>query len=125
MPRRPDQFAGENDRQLEPPVFQVEIEFFGMLGLHAFFRPSPDLRRQRLDEVFGQAQRLADVAKRALGTITDYGRAQRRMIAPIGFEDPLHRDLASLMLEVDIDIGRLTALLRDETLEQQIITLWI
>jgi hypothetical protein len=43
MPRCPDQFPGETDRKLEPPILQVEIELFGMLRLDAFFRPTPHL----------------------------------------------------------------------------------
>ena len=125
MPRRPDQFAGENDRELEPPVLQVEVEFFGVLGFDAFLRPAPDLGRQHLDQVFGQPQRLADVAQRALGPVADHGRAERRMVAAVGLEHPLHHDLAAFVLEVDVDVGRLAAFLGDEALEQQIVALRI
>jgi hypothetical protein len=59
MPRRPYQLTGENDRQLKSPVFQVEVEFFGVLGFDAFLGPAPDLRGQQLDQVFGQSQRYA------------------------------------------------------------------
>ena len=76
MPRRADQFAGQRDGELEPPVLQVEVELLGVLRLDAFLRPAPDLRRQHLDEVFGQAERLADVAQRALGPVADHGRAR-------------------------------------------------
>src|SRR5712671_6319443 len=43
------------------------------------------------------------------------------MIAAIGFENPLHDDFTPFVLEIDIDIGRLAALFRDEPLEQKII----
>ena len=82
MPRRPDQFAGENDRELEPPVLQIEVEFFGVLGLDAFFRPAPDLGRQHLDQVFCEPERLADVAQRALGPVADDGRAHAAWLRP-------------------------------------------
>jgi hypothetical protein len=36
------------------------------LGSNPCFRPAPDLRGQHLDEVLGQAERLADVTECAL-----------------------------------------------------------
>ena len=47
------------------------------------------------------------------------------MVAAIGVEHPLHDDLAPLMLEIDVDIGRLAPLLGDEALEQQIVAIGI
>ena len=72
-------------------------------------------------QVLGEAERLADVADRALGAIADYCRAQSGVIAAILLEDPLHDDLAPLVLEIDVDVGRLAALLRHEALEQQVV----
>ena len=43
------------------------------------------------------------------------------MVAAVGLEHPLHDDLAALVLEVDVDVGRLAALLGDEALEQQVV----
>jgi len=42
------------------------------------------------------------------------------MVVAIIFVDPLDHFFAPLMLEIDIDIGRLPALGRDEPLEQQL-----
>src|ERR1019366_6295968 len=70
---------------------------------------------------FGQSERLANIAQRPLGAIADDRRAERGMIAAIGVEYPLHDDLAPLMLEIDIDVGWLAPLLRDETLEKEIV----
>ncbi len=123
--RRPHQFAGEIERKTQAPVAEIEIQFLGVLRLDAFLRPAPDLRRQHLDEVLGQAERLADIAQRALGAIADDGRAERCMIPAIGVIDPLHHDLAPLMLEIDVDVGRLAPLLRDEALEQEVVALRI
>ena len=117
--------AGELERQPQPPVVQVEVELLGVLRLDAFLRPAPDLRRQHLDQVLGQAQRLADIAQRALGAIADHGRAERGVVAAVGLVDPLHDDLAPLVLEVDVDVRRLAALLGDEALEQQVVALRI
>ena len=43
------------------------------------------------------------------------------MVAAVGLVDPLDDFLAPLMLEIDIDVGRLAALLGDEALEQQVV----
>src|SRR5690349_20614854 len=43
------------------------------------------------------------------------------MIATVSVEDPLHDDLAPLVFDVDIDVGRLAPLFRYEPLEEQII----
>ena len=42
------------------------------------------------------------------------------MVAPVGAIDPLDHLLAPLVLEIDVDVGRLLALGRDEALEQQV-----
>ena len=47
------------------------------------------------------------------------------MIAAIGVEHPLHDDFAPLMFEIDIDVGRLAPLFRDETLEQEVVALGV
>ena len=96
-----------------------------MLGLDAFIAPTPDLRGQGAGDVFGQAERLADIAQRAAGAIADDGGAERRPVAAIGVVDPLDDFLAPLVLEIDIDVGRLFAFLRDEALEQQVVALGI
>ena len=121
MARRADQLAGEIERQAQAPVGKIEVQLLDVLVLDAFLRPAPDLRRQHLDEVFGEAERLADVAHRALGAIADDGRAEGGVIAAVGVEDPLHDDLAPFMLEIDVDVRRLAALLRDEALEQEVV----
>ena len=75
MARRAHELAGEVEREAEAPVGKVEVQLLDVLVLDAFLRPAPDLRGQHLDQVLGQAERLADVADRALGAIADDGRA--------------------------------------------------
>jgi hypothetical protein len=43
------------------------------------------------------------------------------VIATVLLEDPLHDDLAPLVLEIHVDVRRLAPLLRDEALEQKVI----
>ncbi|MNC60863.1 hypothetical protein D3C75_1107720 [compost metagenome] len=43
------------------------------------------------------------------------------MATPVGLEYPLDDDLATLMLEIDVDVRRFLALLADEAFEQEVI----
>ena len=103
---------------------QVEVQLLGVLRLDPL-RPAPGLGRQHLGQVLGQAQGLADIADGAAGPVADDGGAERGVVAAVGLVDPLHDDLAPLVLEVDIDVRRLAPLLRDEALEQQVVALGI
>ncbi|MNX93906.1 hypothetical protein D3C86_1261170 [compost metagenome] len=92
-----------------------------MPGLDALAGIAPDLGGQALDDVFRQSQGLAHVAQGAAGPVADDRRAQGRVATSIGLEYPLDDDLAALMLEIDIDVRRLLALLADEAFEQEVI----
>src|SRR3984957_2517994 len=122
MARRAHELASKVERQAQASIRKVEVQRLDMPLLDAPLRPAPDLGRQHLDEVFGEAQGLADVADCSLGAIANYGRAEGGVIAPVLVEDPLHDDLASFMFEIDVDVRRLVALLRDEALEQEVIS---
>ncbi len=47
------------------------------------------------------------------------------MVATVGVVDPLHDDLAPLVLEVHVDVRRLAPLFGDEALEQEVVSLGI
>ena len=81
----------------------------------------PPLHRPRepLDLPSIEAQRLADVAHRAARAVRDDGGRERRALAAVLLVDVLDDFLAALVLEVDVDVGRLVAFARDEALEQQ------
>jgi hypothetical protein len=66
-----------------------------------------------------KAERPTGVAQRALGAVGDQRRGQRRPLAAVFGVDVLDHLLAPLVLEIDVDVRRLAALLRDEALEQQ------
>ena len=74
--------------------------------------------RETIDHVRVEPERLADVADRALRPVGDDSRSQRRALASVLLEDVLDHFLASLVLEIDVDVGRLVALHADEALEQ-------
>ena len=67
-----------------------------------------------------QTQRLADVTQRALWPVGDDGRGDGRSLTSILLVDVLDDLLATLVLEVDIDIRRLVPLLRDKPLDQRL-----
>jgi hypothetical protein len=71
-----------------------------------------------VDALQVDAQRLADIADRGTRTIADHRRRQRGTVAPVLLVDVLHHFFASLVLEVDVDVGRLVSLLADEAFEQ-------
>ncbi len=73
-----------------------------------------------VDLVERQAKCLADVADRALGAVAGHGGGQCGAFAAVLGVDVLDHFLAALVFEVDVDVGRLVALARNEALEQQV-----
>ena len=61
---------------------------------------------------------LADVAQRAARAVADDRGGERGAVAAVFAVDVLDDLLAPLVLEVDVDVGRLVALARDEALER-------
>ena len=79
-------------------------------------RRAMSARRSTCAEI--EAERLADVAHRALRAVGDDGGGERGAVAAVLRVEVLDHLLAPLVLEVDVDVGRLVALARDEALEQ-------
>ena len=75
---------------------------------------------ERVDGVLGQAEGLADLAHRRARAVGDDGRGEAGAIAAVFLVDVLHHLLAPLVLEIDVDVGRLVALGGDEALEEEI-----
>ena len=117
----PISWLRELEGQAQPAIGRVEVQVSKMVGADRLLRPGPDLRREGAEQVLGHAERLADVAQRALRTVADHGGAEGGVVAAVGVEHPLHDDLAALVLEVDVDVGWLAALLRHEALEEEIV----
>src|SRR4029453_12066705 len=70
--------------------------------------------------VFLEAERLADLADRHTRTVVDHGRADGGMLATVTPVEILDHLLALLMLEIDVDVGRLLPFGGEEALEQQV-----
>src|SRR4029453_8636936 len=81
---------------------------------------APDHAGQRRRHVLLEAQRLADLADRHARPVMDDGGADRGALAAVAIVEILDHLLAPLMLEIDVDVRRLTPLGGDEALEQEI-----
>src|SRR5690606_16353497 len=68
-----------------------------------------------------QSQRLAHLAHGAARTIMDDGRRYASTMTAIALVNVLDDLLAPLMLEIDIDVRRLLALVRHEAREKQVV----
>ena len=121
MARHADQLLGELHRPLQMRVVQVEPgvarAVFGDLGLHAAPVVGGDRRAitSSLRPITLPTSRIADAR-----AIVDDRRGNPGAVAAVFLVDVLDHLLAPLVLEVDVDVGRLLALLGDEALEQQL-----
>ncbi len=100
-------------RDLEPRLRQ-------RLVFEAFALPAPDGLGEAVDGVEREAERLADFADRAAPAIADDGGGEAGAVAAVFLVDVLDDLLAPLVLEIDVDVGRLLPLGADEALEQEI-----
>ena len=67
-----------------------------------------------------QAEGLADLADGRAAAIGDDGGGDAGALAAVFAVDVLDHLFAPLVLEIDVDVGRLAPLRRDEALEQEI-----
>ena len=58
-------------------------------------------------DVFAQPHHLADFADRRARAVVDHGRGDPGAVAAIFLVDVLDHFLAPLVLEIDVDVGRL------------------
>ena len=115
-----DQLAGEVERQAQIAVPGVEPGFAHPLVGDGLARPAPHHAGERGDDVAREAQRLADLADRAAGAVADHRRGEPGAVAAVFLVDVLDDLFAPLMLEIDVDVGRLAPRGADEALEQHI-----
>src|SRR3954463_1350670 len=105
---------------MQDPAFRIEA----MLGKPCAERLAAlhprEKAREAIELILGEPERTADVAHGALAAIADDGRRERSAASAVFLENVLDDLFAPLVLEIDVDVGRLLALLRDETLEQEI-----
>ena len=107
-------------RALQMRVGKVEPGVLRALLLELGVHAAPDGRGERGGDVFAKPHHLADLADRRARAVMDHGRGDAGAVAAVFLVDVLDHLLAPLMLEIDVDVGRLLALLGDEALEQQV-----
>jgi hypothetical protein len=115
-PSRGERRQAQHDRarRIEAGVAQACGELLAVV-------PPGDRLGDAVDLPGIESQRLAHIAQRALGLISDERGRERGAPAAVFPVDVLDDFLAPLMLEIDVDVGRLVALLRDEALEQELL----
>ena len=111
-----DQLRCEIEGPAQGRIVGIEPGLF----LQAFAAMAPHGPGQRFLHVGREAHDLGDLAQGAAGPVADDGGGECRVVAPVGPIDPLDHLLAPLVLEIDVDVGRLLALARDEALEQEV-----
>ena len=120
MAREADQGA----RQLEQPpdrrVVRVEARFAHALGQARAVVPPGERRGEALHLLEGEAERFSDVAHGAPRPVADHRGGERGALAPVLRVHVLDHLLAPLVLEIDVDVGRLVALPGHEALEQRV-----
>src|SRR3989449_8628733 len=82
--------------------------------------PEGKALRRAVDLLGRETEGLAYVAQRALRPVADHRGCERGAAARVLAVHVLDHLLAPLVLEVDVDVRRLVALLRHEALEQHV-----
>jgi hypothetical protein len=118
MPWKTDQHLRDRQPALHGGIGRIEPDLgAARRQLLALFPPG-QVAGQGVDRRQRKAQRAPGVAQRTPGAVGDHRRSQRGALAAVAGIDVLDHLLAPLVLEIDVDVGRLVALLRHETLEQ-------
>ena len=119
MARHADQLAREEEHAAEVRVGKIEPGLGHAIILDLRLHHPPMGRGDRGSDVFRQPHHLADLADCRARAVVDHRRGDPGAVAAIFPVDVLDHLLAPLMFEVDVDVGRLLALLGDEAFEQE------
>ena len=119
MPREAEQRACERQHPRKHRARRIEPGLAHAIGLDGGPVPPLHRPRQRLDLQRIEVHRLRHVPQCAARAVADHGGGERGAAAAVLLIDVLDDLLASLVLEVDVDVRRLVALARDEALEEQ------
>ena len=118
---KPISSRGEIERQAQGAVGRVEPGLAHPLVGNRLVRSSPRrCRRARRRHRPDSPKHLADLADRAARAVADHGGGETGAVAAVFLVDVLDHLLAPLVLEIDIDVGRLVARGADEALEQDV-----
>ena len=120
MARKADDLAGEIHHLHDVLVAGVEPRASHILRIGRTGMAAPACAGKRGNRILGKTEDLAYLADCRFRAVGDDGCRKAGFLPPVFPVDVLDDLLAPLMLEVDIDVGRLVALLGDEALEQKI-----
>ncbi len=119
MARKAHELRGELQQLAHRQVVGVEPGLQQPPGLDRAPVPPARALGQHLERAVGKTQGLAHVAQRAARAVADHGGGERGAFAAVLVVEVLNDLLAPLVFKVDVDVGWLVALARDEALEQQ------
>ena len=127
VPREADQRGGDRGQLRDAPVTGPEPRFLErgkdrgpVVAIAAMAHPAIDAARHAIDRIGREAHGLGDLAHRHAAAHADGLGAQCRALAAEAAVDVLDHFLAALVLEVDVDVGRLVALAAHEAFEQHV-----
>ncbi len=115
--READQLVGERNRLADRRIVRIEAGLADVIVRQAV-AVAPHRLGERRGHVLGQPQNLADLADGAARAVMHHGGADRGAVAAVALVDVLDHLLAPLVLEIDVDIGRLAAVFGNEAGEQ-------
>ena len=118
--RHADQLFGQLHRAFRCGSVRSSPASFARASSSSGIHAAPDGRGECAAYVLAQPHHFADLTDRRARAIVDHRRCYPRTVAAVFVVNVLDHLLAPLMLEIDIDVGRLLALLGDEALEQQV-----
>ncbi len=102
------------------PALRIETGTGDSIFRHRTTATAPDRGRQCADSVLGKTKGLADLADCRTAAIGNHGSGDAGAFAPVFAIDVLNDLFASLVLEIDIDVGWFAPLGRYEAFEQEV-----
>ncbi len=120
MAREAHELVRQAQRLAQSAVARIEPGLAHLGIVDRIAAPAPDDAGERCRHVGREAQGLPHLADGAARAIAAHHRGHPRALAAVFAVDVLDHLLAPLMLEIDVDVGRLVALAADEALEEQI-----
>ena len=119
MPRETQQLADQVQQLQQLRVVRLEARLADAIGVHGGVPPLHGAG-QPLGLHGVEPDDLGHVAQRAARPVADDRGGERGAVAAVLAVDVLDDFFAPLVLEIDVDVGRLVALARDEALHEQL-----
>src|SRR6056297_1254345 len=121
MARQAEQFAGQAYQLPGKTCVWIKATSAQTLRPSVRFVPPGQRCGQTIEALRLQTERTTNVFERTFRAVADHGGSQGGAFTAVFVIDVLQHLFASLVLKVDVDIGRLVAFLGNEALEQQLL----